>query len=53
MRKPNSSSHLRMGFVLSGFALGAVTGYYAHSRENPLILGVLPKRFVVGLHKQF
>ena len=39
--------------VLAGFALGAVTGYYAHSRENPLILGVLPKGFVVGLHKQF
>ena len=39
--------------VLAGFALGTLTGYYAHSRDSPLILGVLPKGFTVGIHKQF
>jgi len=39
--------------VLAGIALGTLTGYYAHSRDSPLILGVLPKGFAVGLHKQF
>ena len=43
--------------LVGGEIVGALRwarwGYYAHSRENPLILGVLPKGFVVGLHKQF
>lgn len=39
--------------VLAGFALGGLTGYYAHNRDSPLILGVLPHGFTVGLHKQF
>ncbi|HEY2816958.1 MAG TPA: phosphatase PAP2 family protein [Casimicrobiaceae bacterium] len=39
--------------VLAGMALGTLTGYYAHARDSPLILGVLPKGFSVGLHKQF
>jgi membrane-associated phospholipid phosphatase len=39
--------------VLAGFALGTLTGYYAHTRDNPLILGVLPGGFTVGIHKQF
>ena len=39
--------------VLAGIALGTLTGYYAHSRDSPLILGVLPKGFSIGLHKQF
>ena len=39
--------------VLAGFALGTLTGYYAHSRDIPLILGVLPKGFTVGIRKSF
>ena len=39
--------------VLAGIALGTLTGYYAHSRDSPLILGVLPKGFSIGLRKQF
>jgi len=39
--------------VLAGFALGTLTGYYAHSRDNPLILDVQPGGFTVGTHKQF
>jgi undecaprenyl-diphosphatase len=39
--------------VLAGVALGAATGYYAHTRESPIILGVLPHGFMAGLHKQW
>ena len=39
--------------VLFGWALGTLTGYYAHSRDNPLILSVLPHGFMVGIKKSF
>ncbi len=39
--------------VLAGFALGSLTGYAAHNRDNPFILGILPHGFTIGLHKQF
>jgi len=39
--------------VLAGFALGGLTGYYAHNRDSPFVLGVLPHGFTIGLHKQF
>jgi len=39
--------------VLASFALGTTTGYLAHTRESPVILGVLPHGFMVGLRKQF
>jgi hypothetical protein len=39
--------------VLAGVALGAGTGYFAHTRDSPIILGVLPGGFMVGLHKQW
>jgi hypothetical protein len=39
--------------VLASFALGSATGYLAHSRDSPVILGVLPHGFMVGLHQQF
>ena len=35
------------------FALGSATGYLAHSRDSPVILGVLPHGFMVGVRKQF
>ena len=39
--------------VLAGVALGTATGYFAHTRDSPLILGVLPGGFMVGIHKQW
>lgn len=39
--------------VLAGWALGGLTGYYAHNRESPFMLGFLPHGFTIGLHKQF
>lgn len=39
--------------VLASLALGTATGYLAHARESPFILGLLPHGFMVGLHKQF
>lgn len=39
--------------VLASMALGGVTGYWAYTRESPLILSVLPHGFMVGMHTQF
>ncbi len=39
--------------VLAGFAIGGLTGYYAHNRQSPFVLGILPHGFTVGLRKQF
>jgi membrane-associated phospholipid phosphatase len=35
--------------VLAGFAVGTAAGYYAHSREEPFILKLLPNGFEVGV----
>jgi membrane-associated phospholipid phosphatase len=39
--------------VLAGVALGAATGYFARTRDSPIILGVLPHGFMVGVQKQW
>ena len=39
--------------VLAGVALGAGTGYFAHTRDSPIILGVVPGGFMVELRKQW
>lgn len=39
--------------VLAGWALGTLICYYAHSRDNPLILTILPNGFMVGIKKTF
>ncbi len=39
--------------VLAGFALGSLSGYYAHNRNSPFVLGVLPHGFTIGMRKQF
>jgi membrane-associated phospholipid phosphatase len=39
--------------VLASAGLGTLTGYLAHSRESPFILGVLPNGFMVGIHAKF
>jgi undecaprenyl-diphosphatase len=37
--------------VLASFALGTATGYFAHSRESPFILSVLPHSVSIGIKK--
>ena len=39
--------------VLAGWAIGTAAGYYAHARDNPLVLGVMPHGIVVGVRHQF
>ena len=39
--------------VLASVGLGTLTGYLAHSRDSPFILGVLPQGFMVGIHAKF
>jgi len=39
--------------VLAAFALGTASGYYAHQRDSPFILGLLPHGAYVGLKKRF
>jgi undecaprenyl-diphosphatase len=39
--------------VLASWALGGVTGYWAHTRDNPIILSVMPHSVFVGLKTQF
>jgi len=39
--------------VLAGLALGTGTAYFAHTRESPIILGVLPHGFMLGLKVKF
>jgi hypothetical protein len=39
--------------VLASWALGGATGYWASTRETPLILSVLPHGFMVGIQKQW
>jgi len=39
--------------VLAGFAIGTAAGYYAHSRDSPWMLGLLPHGATVGLRKQW
>ena len=38
--------------VLIGFAVGTLAGYYAHSREQPIILNILPGGFMTGRHSE-
>ena len=35
--------------VLASFALGTAAGYYAHSRDSPFILGVMPHSVSIGI----
>jgi len=39
--------------VLAGFALGTAAGYFAHERDNPFILSVLPGGVAIGVKKRF
>jgi undecaprenyl-diphosphatase len=39
--------------VLASVALGTLTGYLAHRRDNPFILGLLPQGFMIGMRARF
>jgi len=39
--------------VLAGWAIGGVSGWYAHSRDVPILVEVLPHGAAVGWHKEF
>ena len=39
--------------VIAGYALGGLTAYYAHNRDNPFFLGLLPHGFYAGFKKDF
>jgi membrane-associated phospholipid phosphatase len=39
--------------VLAGWAIGTAAGYYAHSRDSPWTLSVLPHGLAVGFHKEW
>lgn len=39
--------------VLAGFLIGTAAGYFAHAHGSPVILGVLPHGFTVGLRHEF
>jgi undecaprenyl-diphosphatase len=37
--------------VLAGFALGSAAGYYAHQRDSPVVLSIVPRALLIGLRK--
>ncbi len=39
--------------VLAGWAVGGVSGWYAHSRDVPIMIELLPHGFQIGYRKQF
>jgi undecaprenyl-diphosphatase len=39
--------------VLAGWAVGGLSGWYAHSRDVPILVEILPHGAAVGWHKQF
>jgi len=41
------------GDVLVGWTVGGLAGWYAHSRETPLLVEILPHGVVVGLKTRF
>jgi undecaprenyl-diphosphatase len=39
--------------VLAGWAVGGLSGWYAHSRDVPILIEILPHGFQVGFKKTF
>lgn len=39
--------------VIAGWAVGGLAGWYAHERDSPLLLQVMPHAIVVGVKKKF
>ena len=39
--------------VVAGWAVGGLAGWYAHSRDVPIMIELLPRGFQIGYRKQF
>ena len=39
--------------VLAGWAVGGLSGWYAHGRDTPILIELLPHGFAIGYHTQF
>ena len=39
--------------VLAGWAIGGLSGWYAHSRDVPIMIEILPHGFAIGFKTQF
>jgi hypothetical protein len=39
--------------ILAGWGVGAASGYYAYSRESPILVSILPRGITVGLRREF
>jgi undecaprenyl-diphosphatase len=39
--------------VLGGWAVGGLSGWYAHSRDTPILIELLPHGFAIGFKVQF
>jgi membrane-associated phospholipid phosphatase len=39
--------------VIAGWAVGGLTGWYAHERDHPLLLQLMPHGIFVGLRRSF
>ena len=39
--------------VLAGWAVGGLSGWYAHSRDVPIMIEILPHGFAIGFKTQF
>ena len=39
--------------VVAGWAMGGLSGWYAHSRETPIFVSILPHAMTVGFRKSF
>jgi membrane-associated phospholipid phosphatase len=39
--------------VLAGWAVGGLSGWYAHSRDVPIMIELLPRGFAAGYKRQF
>jgi undecaprenyl-diphosphatase len=52
MARMKSQAHWQTD-VLAGWALGTAAGYYAHSRNQPFTVMVLPHGLTIGWHKRF
>ena len=39
--------------VLAGWAIGGASGWYAHGRETPIFVSILPRSITIGFKKSF
>ena len=39
--------------VIAGWAIGGLAGWYAHERDTPLLLQIMPNGVMLGIKKKF